>query len=120
MNILGISGLERAVPFKRAMWPGLNPREYRIVQGQDSAAALVIDGVPVAAAAEERFNREKHSGKFPKESIAACLSGANLTLADVDFLVHSFDYAPVQKAFSLDPRSSREYREVYSREALLA
>ncbi|HWE93521.1 MAG TPA: hypothetical protein VG269_06050 [Tepidisphaeraceae bacterium] len=44
MNILGISGTEGAVPFKKAHWPGLDEREYRISQGHDSAAALVIDG----------------------------------------------------------------------------
>ncbi|MDB5303605.1 MAG: Carbamoyltransferase, partial [Phycisphaerales bacterium] len=55
MNILGISGLESAMPFKKAHWPGLEEREYRISQGHDSAAALVIDGRIIAAAAEERF-----------------------------------------------------------------
>ena len=44
MNILGISGLENSVPFKRANWPGLDEREYRIAQGMDAAAALVVDG----------------------------------------------------------------------------
>ena len=57
MKILGISGLEGAVPFKQAHWPGLDEREYRISQGHDSAAALIIDGEVVAAAEEERFNR---------------------------------------------------------------
>jgi len=44
----------------KAPWPskgalaGLDEREYRISQGHDSAAALIVDGIPVAAAAEER------------------------------------------------------------------
>jgi predicted NodU family carbamoyl transferase len=62
MNFLGISGLERAVPFKRERWPGLEAREYRIAQGHDSAAALVVDGELVAAAEQERFSRKKHTG----------------------------------------------------------
>src|SRR5436309_174420 len=73
MNILGISGLEPAMAFKKANWPGLDEREYRISQGHDSAAALVVDGVPVAAAAEERFNRQKHSARFPIGAIGYCL-----------------------------------------------
>jgi carbamoyltransferase len=44
MNILGISGLEQAMPFKRTHWPGLDVRDYRISQGHDAAAALVVDG----------------------------------------------------------------------------
>ena len=33
----------------------------------DSAAALVRDGVVVAAAQEERFTRKKHDPEFPAE-----------------------------------------------------
>ena len=48
MKILGISGFEGAIPFKRVHWPQLDEREYRISQGHDSAAALVVDGAVVA------------------------------------------------------------------------
>src|SRR5437870_10355672 len=65
MKLLGISGLDGSVSFKKAHWPGLDEREYRISQGHDSAAALVIDGVCVAAAAEERFNAKKNTAAFP-------------------------------------------------------
>jgi carbamoyltransferase len=50
----------------------------------DSAAALVRDGVLVAAAEEERFRRVKHWAGFPSRAIAYCLREAELTLADVD------------------------------------
>jgi hypothetical protein len=76
MIILGISGFENSVPFKRSRWPGLDEREYRISQGHDSAAALVRDGAVVAAAAEERFSRRKHTGDFPERAIAYCLEAA--------------------------------------------
>ena len=39
----------------------------------DSAAALVQDGVLVAAAQEERFTRKKHDAAFPANAIAYCL-----------------------------------------------
>ena len=70
MKILGISGFEGAIPFKRARWPQLDEREYRISQGHDSAAALVVDGAVVAGVAEERINRSKHTGVFPRGTIA--------------------------------------------------
>src|SRR5258706_6782055 len=120
MNILGISGLEHAMAFKRAHWPGLDEREYRISQGHDAAAALVVDGVPVAAAAEERFNRQKHSARFPIGAIGFCLSQAGLALDDIDLMAHSFDYAPFRTAFSIDPTTARYYRDVCSREAMLS
>src|SRR5579863_1720233 len=120
MNILGISGLENAVAFKKAHWPGLSEREYRISQGHDSAAALVVDGVPVAAVAEERLNRHKHSACFPAGAIHACLAQAGLAIEDIDEIAHGFDYAPYRKLFSIDPTSAALYREVYSKDALLS
>src|SRR5579863_4856656 len=120
MNILGISGLEGAVDFKRAHWPDLEEREYRISQGHDAAAALVVDGVPVAAAAEERFDRRKHSARFPLGAIRYCLSQARLELEEIDLIAHSFDYAPYRKVFSIDDHTASLYRSVFSREALLA
>ena len=33
----------------------------------DSAAALLVDGRPVAAAQEERFTRIKHDAGFPRK-----------------------------------------------------
>lgn len=119
MNILGISGLEFAVPFKRSQWPGLDEREYRISQGHDSAAALIVDGHCVAAAAEERFSRRKHTGDFPSGAIAYCLDEAGIGLEDVDEIVHGFDYSPYRAAYSLDETTAALYDEVFSREALL-
>jgi len=119
MNIIGISGLEFAVPFKKAHWPGLEEREYRISQGHDSAAALVIDGQCVAAAAEERFTRQKHTGAFPRGAIDYCLAATGLEMADVDEIAHGFDYSPYRKAYSLDPASTRLYEQVLSRDSLV-
>ena len=53
----------------------------------DSAAALLRDGVIVAAAQEERFSRKKHDARFPEGAIRSCLSQAGMTLADVDEVV---------------------------------
>jgi carbamoyltransferase len=52
----------------------------------DSSAAIVRDGILVAAAEEERFRREKHWAGFPAEAIAYCLREAGLSLGEVDHL----------------------------------
>ncbi len=52
----------------------------------DSAAALVKDGRVVAAAQEERFDREKNSSAFPYHAINYCLQAGNLTVYDVDYV----------------------------------
>ncbi|HLJ15078.1 MAG TPA: carbamoyltransferase C-terminal domain-containing protein [Bryobacteraceae bacterium] len=119
MRILGLSGLENAVPFKRAHWPGLDSREYRIAQGYDAAAALVVDGDLVAAAAEERFSRKKHTGEFPIGAIEFCLAEAGIRIEDVDEIAHGFDYSPYREIYSLDPASVERYRQVFSKQALL-
>ena len=49
-----------------------------------AAAALVIDGEPVVAIAEERLNRVKHHAGFPKLSIRLCLDYAGLSFSDID------------------------------------
>ncbi len=78
MKVVGISGLENAMPFKRAHWAGLDEREYRIAQGMDAAAALVIDGKLVAAAEQERFSGKKHTGEFPIDAIRFCINEAGI------------------------------------------
>src|SRR4029079_17074491 len=109
MNIIGISGIEGAMPVKREHWPGLDEREYRISQGHDSAAALIVDGTIVACVAEERINRLKHSALFPAGAIDYCLREAGRSMGDVDELVHGFDYAPYRTAYAMDPLSAVLY-----------
>jgi carbamoyltransferase len=43
----------------------------------DSAAALIEDGVILAAAQEERFSRIKHDASFPSAAVQYCLSCSN-------------------------------------------
>ena len=44
----------------------------------DASAAIIKDGVLVAAAEEERFTRVKHDPSFPNNAIAFCLEYAAL------------------------------------------
>jgi carbamoyltransferase len=65
----------------------------------DPAAALVIDGVTVAAAEEERFSRRKHGKRpvpfsaweLPEQSAAWCLQHAGLQPGELDAVAYSFD-----------------------------
>ena len=50
----------------------------------DVSAALVRDGVLVAAVEEERFRRVKHWAGFPDLAIRSCLSMASVSARDVD------------------------------------
>src|SRR5437764_4654084 len=53
----------------------------------DAAAALVVDGVPVAAVQEERLSRRKNDAAFPIAAIEWCLDHAGLDPADLDAVV---------------------------------
>jgi carbamoyltransferase len=67
----------------------------------DPAAALVVDGVTVAAAEEERFSRRKHgkdpvpfsTWELPVEAAAWCLSRAGIDASDLDAVAYSYDPA---------------------------
>ncbi len=50
----------------------------------DSCAVLIKDGKVVAAAQEERFNRDKYSADFPIQAINYCFQEAGITIYDVD------------------------------------
>ena len=53
----------------------------------DAAAALLKDGLLVAAAQEERFTRVKHDPGFPVNAIAFCLRRGGITPGDLDYVV---------------------------------
>ena len=54
----------------------------------DSAAALVQDGVLLAAAQEERFTRKKHDAAFPANAIAYCLQRGDVGSDGLDAVVY--------------------------------
>ena len=53
----------------------------------DAAACLVRDGVVIAAAQEERFDRRKYSPEFPANAINYCLQAGDITIDSVDHVV---------------------------------
>jgi carbamoyltransferase len=54
----------------------------------DAAAALVRDGVLVAAVQEERFSRVKHDPSFPARSIRWCLEAGKVAPDGIDAVVY--------------------------------
>jgi carbamoyltransferase len=67
----------------------------------DCSASLVRDGIPVAAAEEERFTHIKHGKRpvpfstwqLPYHAIEYCLKQAGICLRDVDHIAYAFDPA---------------------------
>lgn len=65
----------------------------------DSAAALVEDGVVIAAAEDERFTHVKHAKRpvpfstwqLPFDAIDYCMKEASIELADIDHVAYSYD-----------------------------
>jgi carbamoyltransferase len=82
----------------------------------DSAAALIKDGVLVAATEEERFSRIKHDSSFPKLAINFCLKQAGITSKEIDYVV--FYEKPFRKferillnSFKNSPKSGFFFRQ---------
>jgi len=93
MNVLGISGIERA-----------------------AAAAISIDGTIVAAASEESFVRVpqigyRYTGGFPLAAIEACLTRAGLSLADIHTVSVVADDRPRSTQSSVD--ASSDVRQLF-------
>jgi len=50
----------------------------------EASACLLKDGRVCSLIEEERFNREKHTWKYPAQAIEACLAMEGITINDVD------------------------------------
>jgi carbamoyltransferase len=53
----------------------------------DAAAALIVDGKPIAMAEEERFSRKKHDSEFPILAAEFVTKQAGLAFKDLDYIV---------------------------------
>ncbi len=52
----------------------------------EASCTLIKDGEIRFVIEEERLNREKHTWKYPAESIARCLACEGITMADIDHI----------------------------------
>lgn len=82
----------------------------------DAAAALLEDGMLIAAAEEERFSRKKHDYEFPQNAIDFCLRTGGIRSEDLDYVV--FFEKPFVKferllltSMQTFPRSHKVFRE---------
>lgn len=114
MFILGYSGLNNAIGYRKKYIEGLSEAEVRMCQGLDSAAALLKDGEIIVAAEEERFNLEKHSGDFPLNAINFCLKEANVNIQDIDYICHGFNFSEFVSLFEIDQFSKEYYEQILS------
>ena len=53
----------------------------------DSSAALLKDGIIIAAAQEERFTRIKHTSEFPVNAVKYCLEYSGCNIDELDAVV---------------------------------
>ena len=80
----------------------------------DAAAALLRDGIPIAAAQEERFSYIKYDPSFPNRAINYCLQEGEISVNELDWVV--FYEKPLRKFERIlvthlkhFPRSSRAF-----------
>jgi carbamoyltransferase len=92
----------------------------------DPAAALVVDGVTVAAAEEERFSRRKHGHRpvpfaaweLPEQAARWCLVEAGVDVSDLDAVAYSFDPRLARAAEDLGLDDPWDHlRQTYARQA---
>ncbi|HUP69774.1 MAG TPA: carbamoyltransferase C-terminal domain-containing protein [Acidimicrobiales bacterium] len=57
----------------------------------DTSACLLVDGVAVSFAEQERFNRDQHTKAFPDDAIGFCLSEAAISAGELEGVAFGHD-----------------------------
>ena len=69
----------------------MNPEDMKLLglsfYYHDSAACLLVDGVPIAMSEEERFSRKKHDDDFPQLAIDFVLKEGGIKATDLDGVI---------------------------------
>lgn len=79
---------------------GLNQVAGLLTGQHDAAAALIKDGVLIATAEEERFNRVRHSKGYPRLAVEYCLKEGGLTAKDINIIAIGYSpFAIVRRGF---------------------
>ena len=95
MRVLGYSG-------------GIDGYPSHFGTSHDAAAALVDGGRIVAACEEERFSREKHTGKFPAKAIDYCLrAGGMQTVSELTLVCFYHSLSQMFRREMLDTNRER-------------
>ena len=77
--------------------------------GHDTSAALIKDGKLICAFEEERFNKEKHTKKFPINSIKECLKFSKLKINDINHIALPNDSKRLIRKFWLEGALENDY-----------
>ena len=91
----------------------------------DPAAAVVVDGVTIAAAEEERFSRRKHgkeavpfsAWEVPQQAAAWALSAAGLSADELDAVAYSYDPSLLPEPDDVTADDWESLRTLYARKA---
>lgn len=90
----------------------------------DAAAALIKDGIIIAAAQEERFTRKKHDMRIPVHAINYCMEEAGITAQDLECIVYYDDPKKTLDRFAknvlalgkeAEPLIERTFESMYAR-----
>ena len=79
----------------------------------NSSAAIIKKGHLLAAAPEERFNRQKFTKVFPTEAVKFCLKQLGITLQDCDYVAQAWNPTAHQNVFNPFISGNRIRREDY-------
>ena len=79
----------------------------------NSSAAIIKNGHLLAAAPEERFNRQKFTKVFPTEAVKFCLKQLGITLQDCDYVAQAWNPTAHQNVFNPFISGNRIRREDY-------
>ena len=79
----------------------------------NSSAAIVKDGQLLAAAPEERFNRQKFTKVFPAEAVKFCLKELGINLQGCDYVAQAWNPTAHQNVFNPFISGNRIRREDY-------
>ena len=71
-----------------------------VSETHDSGLALLDDGDPCVILEEERLNREKHTLRFPSQSLQAVFDQSSGGLADIDLITTPWDPKRLRRTFS--------------------
>ncbi len=71
-----------------------------VTRTHDSGLALLQDGVPTSVFEEERFNREKHTMRFPAGSVRAAFNGLGPELSDIDVITTPWNMPCLWQAYA--------------------
>jgi predicted NodU family carbamoyl transferase len=75
-----------------------------VTRTHDAGLALLKDGVPTLVL-EERFNREKHTRRFPFFSLHAAFDDRGLNLGDIDVVTMGHEVAQTNHVLGRGPKS---------------